>query len=474
MLKPAKAIIHFTVLLLLIGICSGCAAPQATTGYKEPLVDQGELYFYLQPLPQEMLPLSFTISEITVIPEQGNVIPILTSRLEIRGRELIGRQKRLVAVTLPPGRYRGVYISIEQAGIATEEGVTDILPPPEPIRVDLNFSILRGRSQALFLDLSPEFLVSRDRFTPRFALGNPYLPPQNYMGFISHASENIVTVFNKRTMEVIQVIHTGTGPQGMALDQLNGIVYVANAGEDTIELISVTSMAIIGTIKLSLGDEPIELALTPDGRTLLSVNRGSDSISIIDTRSMSERERLILDPDPEWVVAGKDGKRAYVLHTLSNTISIIDLDRRSLYASVSLDESPLRGALNRDGENFYIISQYASELLVVDTQSFGVTDRVIVGNRSSAVKVNPKNNLIYVAKTSGEVVIADPTTGLFIDSFPVVRNVGFLAIDGEENTLYVLSPDSSEVTKFNLVNNRELAKMETEMGGHSLVVMGEL
>ena len=90
-------------------------------------------------------------------------------------------------------------------------------------------------------------------------------------------------------------------------------MYVAIAGEDTIELISVTNMVIIGMIKLSYGDEPVELALTGDGRTLLSVNRGSGTVSIIDTRFMAERERLSLDPDPEWIVADRDGKRAYVL-----------------------------------------------------------------------------------------------------------------------------------------------------------------
>jgi YVTN family beta-propeller protein len=294
------------------------------------------------------------------------------------------------------------------------------------------------------------------------------------MGFISHSEKNIVTVFNKRTMEVIQVIHTGAGPQGMAIDQRNGIVYVAIAGEDTIEFISITTMEIIGRVRLSFGDEPMELALTPDGKTLLSANYGSGTVSIIDTRSMSERERLSLDPDPVWIVAGKDGRRAYVLHTLSNTLSVIDLTRRGLFATVSFDESPSRGALSRNGENLYIISQYSTDLLVVDTQSFVVTDRIFVGSRSSSVKVDPKNNLIYIAKTSGEIVVVDPATGIFIDNFPVEGDAGFITIDGEENTLLVLSPASHEVQKFNLVNKRELAKVETEDGGHALVVMGEL
>lgn len=472
---PLRIILNFILILLTAFVTSGCASPQASVTFKPPLTDKGELYFYLQPLPQEMQLLSFTISDIAVIPDQGNSISILPSKSVVSGRELVGRQKRLAVQTLPPGRYHGVSLTIEQASIATEEGDMDLLPPTGPVRVELDFSISQGRSQALFLVLSPEYLVSEGyRFTPRFAMGKPFLPPKNYMGLISHSSENIVTVFNKRSMEVIQVIRTGAGPKGMVLDQDEGLVYVALAGDDTIEQISLTTMDIVGRIRLRFGDEPTELALTPDGRTLISANYGSGTVSIIDTRSLSEQERFSFDPDPVWIVAGKDNQKAYVLHALSNTVSVIDLTRRNLFASISFAEAPFRGALSRDGENLYIVSQYSADLLVVDTQSYVVTDRIFIGRGSSSVKVDPKSNLVYVGKTNGEIVIVNLATGMFVDSIPVQQDTRFMAIDGEENVLLAVSETGGTVQKFNLVRKRELALMETEPGSHALVVMGEL
>ena len=258
-------------------------------------------------------------------------------------------QKRLTAASLPPGRYRGISLAIEQASLTTGTGEKDLIPPAEPIRLEIKFSVRRGASLALFLDLSSEFLVTGNRFTPRLALGKTYMPPRNYLGFVSSSAKNIVMVFNKSPMEVIQVIHTGTGPKGMALDQRNGLVYVAAAGDDTIEMISIATLEIIGRIRLPSGDEPSEIALTPDGRKLLSANYGSGTVSIINTRSMSENERLVLDPDPAWIVMARDGRTAYVLHTMSNTISVVDVAGGRLLTSISLDESPVRGALSRDG-----------------------------------------------------------------------------------------------------------------------------
>ncbi|MHB8790617.1 MAG: YncE family protein [Desulfobulbaceae bacterium] len=467
--------IHFLFLLIFTTLGCGCTSPQTRIVYKEPLVDQGELYLYLQPLPQEMRPLGFRISDISVIPEKGNTIPILASKMTISGQESTGMQKRLTVATLPPGRYEGVFLTIEQATIVSENGEENLLPPVEPIRLELNFAILRGASLALFIDLSPEFLVSHgNRFTPRFVLGKTYMPPRNYLGFISNTTENIVTVFNKRAMEVIQVIHTGVGPKGMVLDQRNGLVYVAAAGGDVIEVINIATLEIIGRIRLQFGDEPSELALTPDGRTLLSANYGSATVSLIDTRSMSENERLYLDPEPAWIVVGPDGRTAYVLHTMSNTVSVIDVSGGGLLSSITLDESPVRGALSRDGNSLYIISEYSTVLLVVNTQSHEISRRIFIGSNAASVITDSKSNRVYVGKTTAEVVVAEPSTEMFIDSFAIEHGADFITIEGEENVLLVLSTAGKRVHKLNLVSKRKLADMDTEDGGHALVVMGQL
>ena len=470
----AAKIIHFLVLLLFTVLGSGCANPQARTVYKEPLGDQGELYLYLQPLPQEMLPLSFTISDLSVIPEGGGTkLPILASEMIISGKEAAGAQKRLAVATLPPGRYWGVSLAIEQATMVTEHGEMELIPPAEPIRLEQSFSVLRGASLALFIDLSPEFLMSdRNRFTPRLAMGKTYMPPRNYLGFVSHTTENIVTVFNKKRMEIIQVIHTGVAPKGMALDQRNGLVYVAAAGDDVIEVINIATLEIIGRIRLQFGDEPSELALTPDGRTLLSANSGSGTVSIISTRSLSEKERLMLDPEPVWIVAGRED--AYALHPMSNTLSVIDVTGERSPATISLDESPLQGSLSRDGDSLYVISEYSTTLLVVNTRSLEISGRIFIGSNAISIKTDLNSNRVYVGKKTGEMVVVDPSTEMFIDSFILEHGADFIALEGEENALLVLGNDGNSVQKLNLVSKRKLADMATEDGGHALVVMGEL
>jgi len=179
-------------------------------------------------------------------------------------------------------------------------------------------------------------------------------------------------------------------------------------------------------------------------------------------------------PDPVWVVTGRDGQKAYVLHSLPNTITVIDLPNRRLQASFTLDESPLRGALNLSGTNLYIVSEYSSELKIIDTRSRAIIGTIFTGGNGASLKADPKTDLVYIGKKTGEVVVVDPSSGMFIDSFPLEGEANFVAIEGEENMLLVLSTDRNALYKFNLVSHREVANLATGAGTHGLVVMGEL
>ena len=78
----------------------------------------------------------------------------------------------------------------------------------------------------------------------------------------------------------------------MAMDQRTRRVFVAIPEADSIEVLDITSADIVDKVKLNLGDRPREVALTADGKTLLAVNGGSNTISFIDTVTLMESGRI--------------------------------------------------------------------------------------------------------------------------------------------------------------------------------------
>jgi hypothetical protein len=348
---------------LLVFLAAGCT-PQPPS-YKAALDKEGEIHLYLQPLPQEAHRIEFSITAVSAIRHDGGVIQLRQSLAELKAKELLTVQKRLASAPLPPGLYDGISIQIGTASLLGEQGMAALLVPDEPLFVEQEFTVIRRRASTLFLSLAPAKLLGGGfRFAPVFSLAKPRRQLESLLGFATNSGSNVVSVFNKLTMEIVDTIATSGGPKGAVLDQRRGWVYIALAADDAIEAIEIGTREILRRARLRSGDEPAEIALSPDGETLVSANYGSSTASIIETSALREVGRVRLPAEPTSVVVDGSGQRAYLLHSLSNAISVIDLERLGLTATRSFEESPVRGAINRDGDRLYVITRNSPNLLV--------------------------------------------------------------------------------------------------------------
>jgi YVTN family beta-propeller protein len=105
---------------------------------------------------------------------------------------------------------------------------------------------------------------------------------------------------------------TGSAPVFVQSTE-SGTMYVANSGNATVSAISSASNVITSTIPV--GDHPIAMAETPDGKKLYVVNSGStsNSVTVVNTVDQSIGETLAVGVSPRWVVVRSDGARVYVL-----------------------------------------------------------------------------------------------------------------------------------------------------------------
>jgi len=457
---------------LLVFLAAGCT-PQPPP-YKAALASDGEILLYLQPLPQEAHRIDFSITEISAVRHDGGVVPLQQFLTDLKADELLTVQKRLASAPLPPGLYEGISLRIGTASLEGEQGTAELLVPDEPLFIEKEFTVSRRRASTLFLSLAPAKLLGGGfRFTPLFSLAEPRRQLESLLGFATSSESNVVSVFDKVTMEVVDTIATGSGPKGAVLDQARGWVYVAVAADAAIEAIEVDTRETLRRARLHSGDEPVEIALSPDGETLVSANYGSSTVSVVETRSLQEVGRVRLPAQPTSVVMGESGRRAYVLHALSNAISVIDLKRLEITATRSFEESPVRGAINEDGDRLYVITRNSPNLLVIDPASLTLIERILVGTGAASIKIDYKTGLIYVGKRDGDIDVIDPSSLMSIDAFVTRSNVVFLSIDDEENALFVVLPGRRQVRKLNLTSKRLEGTVEIADGGYAVVLMGE-
>lgn len=458
--------------LLVFLLASGCALTRRpAAGPSEE--EGGLLVVYLLPLLRDAARLSFHIDHLSAVREDGAGLPLSLSLTDVKGGE--ASERRLGARSLPPGRYSGLSLEVSAPSLRGDRGEAALVPPQGPIAIPAPFTVETRRGIVLSLRLDDRIpLEPGTRFVPVFSAVVPQRPAPGLIGVASSRGSDLVTIFDKITGQVGGVVPTGRLPVGLSVDSERRRAYVAASGDDTIETIGLLEQDVLSRLSLRGGDEPVELALTPDGRTLLSANEGSSTVSVIDAVALVETARVKVGNGPGSILVDPAGRRAYTFDTAASTVTVLDVAARGVVGTIATEAGPLRGQFNRAGDRLYVIHRSSPYLTVIDPPALAVTERVYVGPGATALKVDTQTDQIYLARRGAWAIeIFDPRSFLPIDAIPTDGEVSFLTIDHEGNTLYLVLSESDQVQVLRIVGKEIAARAEVGDDPRRAAVSGE-
>ncbi|MGA2192290.1 MAG: YncE family protein [Nitrospirota bacterium] len=333
------------------------------------------------------------------------------------------------------------------------------------------------KSRSLMLDMSFDYAGSVGNaisFSPYFKVFLPEKIVTNLIGCSTNTGSDNINVFNKFTREVVGVITMGHDPAGMALDQNLRRLYVAASGSDEIEVIDLETGEFLNRIRLNNGDTPQEIGLTPDGGTLLVTNRGSGTVSFINTNTFLETNRIKVGDGPTTLLMDRTGTRAYVFNNISNSISVIQISNQAVAGTIPSESSPIRGQLNAAGTALYFIQANSPYLTVVNLPALSVANRVYIGLGLLSIKVDPATNYIFISKRDEDrLFVYDPFSFIPIDYILTDGDVTYMAIDGENNNLFLLIPEKKTIQVINLNSRRTLSDVGVLEDPYYVTMMGE-
>lgn len=93
------------------------------------------------------------------------------------------------------------------------------------------------------------------------------------------------------------------------------VAYVTNQGGGVTMLNARTLKPVA---EIAVGKDPRGLAVTPDGRWLLTANQGSADVSVVDTGTRKEIKRIAVGRNVEFMRISPDGLRAFVTYEPSS------------------------------------------------------------------------------------------------------------------------------------------------------------
>lgn len=147
-----------------------------------------------------------------------------------------------------------------------------------------------------------------------------------------------LAVVDTGTDAVVDSIVDLRGASGIVLDGAGTTAYVLrNDHPGRVYFVDLGSGKVAAETRVE--DSPIAAALSPDGRHLYVVNRGSDTLSIIDTASHQLETSIPAGSVPAGLAVSRDGKRIYVAATGSNALYVLSAESRSVVSKVKIERA---------------------------------------------------------------------------------------------------------------------------------------
>jgi DNA-binding beta-propeller fold protein YncE len=267
------------------------------------------------------------------------------------------------------------------------------------------------------------------------------------------AGAHQLVVFDRVRHQVVAVIPLGGAPGGLALDGRAARAFVSLPARDEVEVVDLAASRTIGLIRLAPGDRPGDLALTPDGRTLLAVNPGSRTVALLDPDGRMERGRVAVGERPSRVVVDRSGVRAYVIDSGSSRVAVVDVQRGAAAGAIVTDSEPVGialgapvGAVPGAGETLYAALRglpYVTAFTVPEQRPVG---RIYVGSSGAAVLPDPRTGRIYVAEAGqARLAVFEPTAFTPLAYVELPAPATELVIADAEDVLMALLPEAGAV-----------------------------
>ena len=194
--------------------------------------------------------------------------------------------------------------------------------------------------------------------------------------YVANNGDGTVSVINGETYSVTKVITGVTGANGVAYDSNHGLVYVTNQSINTLTVISATTNTIIETIPV--GDQPNGVAYNPTANKIYVANYADDTVTIINADTMSISTTVPTGDEPAHITVNSNpiSNKVYVSNHGSGTVTVIHGSDDTVLTTVPLNSSrPYGIAADTQRNLIYVVSidvrdLNAANLVTID----GATD----------------------------------------------------------------------------------------------------
>lgn len=406
----------------------------------------------------------------------GDWETLSVNKINIASNDLSGKQIKLSEVILTPGSYGKIKLDINDVNLFDTNG------KKIPLKLNSESFYFNGglnlkNKESLVLQLawnSGESVGRGNVFEPSIDVIAEQPLAQGLAVFVSNSGSNYLSIIDKDLERVVGALTVGSEPMGMALNYGGGKIYVVNRQDSSISIVDIYNQDVLETIGISAYSlKPSDIAYLPKGAfgnegTLYVLSSLSNDVVVIDTLSSKVVKTIPVGLVPSGMVADSKRAEVYVSNKGSDSVTIISSISDSVSATVDIGCSPKGVALG--GEGVYAFCGEAGGIKVLSPAEREVVSEIVTASA-------PKRGLVayderfYVANESSSEVSLFDEFGVFISDITVGMDPVGIAGDRVKDRVYVTNFTDNSVSIIDSINDRTKVSLSVGDNPYGVVVL---
>ncbi|MES2455787.1 MAG: gliding motility-associated C-terminal domain-containing protein [Bacteroidota bacterium] len=215
--------------------------------------------------------------------------------------------------------------------------------------------------------------------------------------YVANQQSHSVSVINSLTNTLVTTIDFGTGqPSGMALSPDGSKLYVTDYSQyvNLLRVINTADNSVATPIPI--GENSWGVVVSPDGRFVYTVSAADETVTVIDAQTNRVATTIPVGRAPFSICVSSDGKYLYVSNYGSNTVSVVNTQTIKVVATIDAGEGPYDMVLSPDGSRLYVCNSKANTVTVINTADHSIVTTINTGVNPSGLCFSADGSKLYL------------------------------------------------------------------------------
>ena len=262
------------------------------------------------------------------------------------------------------------------------------------------------------------------------------------LAFTALRGDDAIGVVDTDTHRELARIPVGDEPIQVLL--AGNQLFVSNLSSNDLRIIDTATFQVQAHIETAV--QPLDLALSPDGKTLYATNSGTSALTIVDVESGQARTVEIADASEGLYGIAATADKIFTTDIAGSQVLALSLQGR-ITDRIPVPPKPRSLALAPNGKTLYVTSMDTGRLTAIDADGATVSRSIDLGvSGTFAIAPSPDGRKLYLtAYSEGSLLAVDVASGTLRKKLAIGRNPRAIAFSPDGTQVYVTSSFSNEI-----------------------------